>query len=181
MSSFISKRVIPVATLTLLFTTAAYAGIHLQPPGSVPAFTDGGVSLEASGLLAGLGDRSGAVVNMTASANVTATCTNPSGKTQPPGQNPAPVSITGSDTIEPGSIDHNGSAPFDVTALLASRTITGAPDCPNGKWTEFVQDLAFTSAVITVVQNGVSTTVATCTFSPPTNDGAVPASTVSCK
>src|SRR5262245_58239085 len=117
MSSFRSTRAIPATALVLLFATAAYAGIHLQPPGSEPAFTDGGVSLEASGLLAGLGNREGAVVNMTATANVTATCTNPSGQNQPPGQNPAPVSITGSDTIEPGSIDHNGNAPFDVTAF----------------------------------------------------------------
>jgi hypothetical protein len=181
MSSFANKRVITAAALVLLFGTPAYAGIHLQPPGSAPTFTDEGVALEATGLLAGLGDRSGAKVNMTAEANVTATCTNPSGQNQPPGQNPAPISVTGSETIEPGSIDHNGSAPFDVTAGLTSRTIKGAPDCPNGKWTEFVQDLAFTSAVITVVQGGVSTTVATCTFSPPTSDGTVPANTVSCK
>ena len=181
MSRFMNRRLITAAALASLLATPAYAGIHLQPPGSAPTFTDGGVSLEATGLLAGLGDRAGATVNMTAGANVTATCTNPAGQTQPPGQNPAPISISGSDKIEPGSIDHNGNAPFDVTALLASRTIKGAPECPNGKWTEFVQDLAFTSAVITVVQGGVSTTVATCTFSPATSDGTVPASTVACK
>jgi hypothetical protein len=162
----------------LLLGTAAYAASpHLK--GAV-SFTDLGVALEAAGFMAGLGTGTGAAVNMSAQANVFATCTNPSGQNQPPGQNPAPITVTGSSTIDPGSIDHNGTAPFDVIAGLTTRTISGAPDCPGGNWTEFVQDLAFTSAVISVFQNNASTTVATCTFSPPTSDGAVPASSVSC-
>jgi hypothetical protein len=48
---FTMKRVIPAAALTLLLGTAAYAAsnIHLQPPRSVPAFTDNGLSLVKSG------------------------------------------------------------------------------------------------------------------------------------
>jgi len=48
-------------------------------------------------------------------------------------------------------------------------------------WTETITDMAFTSAVVTV-QQPVGTTVltATCTFSPPTSNGPVPGSTVSC-
>src|SRR5260370_24774314 len=99
MSSFTNQRVITAAALVLLLATPAYAGIHLQPPGSAPTFTDEGVALEATGLLAGLGDRTGATVNMTAEANVTATCTNPAAQTPPTGQNPAPISVTGSETI----------------------------------------------------------------------------------
>ena len=82
--------------------------------------------------MAGLGTGFGATVNMSAQANVFA--------------------YTGSSTIDPGSIDHNGNAPFDVMAGLTNRTISGAPDCTSGSgnWTEFIEDLAFTSAVISV-------------------------------
>src|SRR5438128_2158902 len=94
------KRVIPAAALVLLFGTTAYASsVHLKPPNSSPAFTDLGLTLRASGALAGLGGGD-IVINMSATANATATCTNPgTGEHRPPGQNPAPVTVAGSQII----------------------------------------------------------------------------------
>src|SRR5215207_1778618 len=48
--------------------------------------------------------------------------------------------------------------------------IAGAPDCPNPQWTEAIQDLAFTSATLTVqLPPGTSVLTLSCTFSPATS------------
>src|SRR5689334_23028645 len=65
------------------------SSVHLKGGANAePKFTDLGLQLSASGALAGLGEGD-VLVNMSASADVVATCTNPSGANQPPGQNPA--------------------------------------------------------------------------------------------
>jgi hypothetical protein len=133
----------------------------------------------ASGDLAGLGNED-VLITLDASANPTATCTNPAGEIQPPGQNPAEVDVTGSEAIPEGEID-NGNLHFSVTTELPETPIEGAPDCPNPQWTEDITDLAFTSATITVEQPA-GTTVLTvdCTFDKPTSNGAVPGNQVTC-
>jgi hypothetical protein len=66
-----------------------------------------------------------------------------------------------------------------LAEVLASRP--GAPDCPNPKWTEAIEDLAFTSATIVVEQPaGTAVLTVTCSFAVPTEDGAVPTSDVLC-
>jgi hypothetical protein len=183
MSTFSTKRVIPAAALALFLGTAAYAAsIHLK---GAPTFVDNGLSLTAMGTVAGLGSSStGPTVFLNATANAAATCTNPSGANKPPGHNPAPVSVSGSVTINPGTIDHNGNAPFSVTTNPPSPTVN--PDsqdfaCPGSNWTETITDLAFTTADIIVA----GTHVASCTFSPVFNggtaDGTVPKNQVTCE
>ena len=184
MSSFMSKRVIPAAALMLLLGTTAYASnVHLKPPNSSPAFTDLGLDLRATGTLAGLGNGD-ILVNLTAQANATAICSNPSGTAhQPPGQNPAPVTVSGSQAI-PDTQIKNGTVSFRVTTNDPTTPIAGAPGCPNSSWTEDITDLSFTSANITVQQGAempppVVLSV-TCKFTPATSDGLVPSGTVSC-
>jgi hypothetical protein len=173
------RRMIPVATLILLLGTAAYASsVHLKPPSSEPSFLDGGLTLRASAALAGLGNQD-IVINMTAHANATATCTNAGGN-EAPGQNPAPVTVSGTQAI-PASQIKNGTVSFSVTTTPPPTPIAGAPGCPNSNWTEEITDLSFTDATITV-QQPAPTVVLTlqCTFTPATTDGPVPASDVSC-
>jgi hypothetical protein len=178
------RRTTIAALLALLVlgmtaSTAAAQNVHLKGgAGAEPSFTDGGLNLSAAGELAGLGG--GDVrVELTAQANVDATCTNPAGATQPPGQNPAPISVSGVDEIPETEIK-NGNTPFDVTTTGPVTPIPGAPDCPNRRWTEDINDLAFTSAKIEVFQAGVLVLTVDCTFSTPTTDGAVPGGNVSC-
>jgi hypothetical protein len=177
-----SKLVGIAAVATLPFAVAVYAAnVHLKPPSSSPTFIDQGLALKASGALAGLGNGD-VVINMVATANAAATCTNPgSGNTQPPGQNPAPVTVSGTQVIPQDQIK-NGNVTFAVTTLAPTTPITGAPGCPNPSWTEDITDLFFTSATITVQQPAptVVLTIA-CTFSPPTGNGVVPARNVSCE
>ena len=122
------------------------------------------------------------LVNLGATANATAVCTNPAGANQPPGQNPAPVSVAGSQAI-PASEVKNGNVAFSVTTKPPTNPIPGAPGCPNKNWTETITDLSFTGATLTVQQGSPPTTELTvsCSFAPPTSNGTVSKSQVTCR
>ena len=170
-----------VALLVMTMAGTSLAGsVHLKGGrNATPSFTDNGLTLTASGELAGLGNGD-VLVTVTATANPQATCTNPGGQSKVPGQNPAPVDVTGSVAI-PASEIKNGNTPFSVTTLAPASPIPGAPDCPNSSWSETITDMAFTSATITVEQpaGNVVLTIS-CTFSSPTSDGSVAKGSVSC-
>ena len=173
-TSFVS-----LGLVVFMASLAAAASIHMKIDHSVPTFFDLGTDLRASGELAGLANEA-LTVDLVTTGNPTATCHNPgSDNNLPPGQNPAPVQLTGTESITPDAISKNGNAPFSVDAVLASATVEGAPDCPNPNWIETITDIAFTSATVTVTQ-GSNTFTVTCTFNPPTSDGLVPAKNVSC-
>jgi hypothetical protein len=167
------------AALIMSAGSAFASSVHLKGGAhAAPSFTDNGLSLNATGALSGLGNGD-VLITLTARANVTSTCTNQGGN-QAPGQNPAPITVSGSEAIPAGEIK-NGTVSFNVNTAAPNPIIAGAPDCPNTNWTEAITNLAFTSAVITVEQPpGTTVLTVSCTFSPPTSDGSVPAGTVSC-
>lgn len=177
------RKLIPIlltvfAVVSLAATPVLAASVHLKGgANAVPSFTDLGLTLNASGNLAGLGF-SDVTVDLVAVGNPTAQCTNQGGNSAP-GQNPASVTLTGEEIIPQTDIK-NGNTPFNVTTLPPQSPVPGAPACPNTNWTETITDVAFTSATITVYQAGALVLTVACTFTPQTVDGSVPTRNISC-
>jgi hypothetical protein len=170
-----------LACATIGAATAIAQNVHLKGGANAePAFTDNGLFLSAAGELAGLGGGD-VVVSLSATGNPTADCVNPgTGEHRPPGQQPAEVTLTGVQRIPEEEIK-NGNTPFDVATQAPETPVPGAPGCPNANWTENIVDVAFTSATITVEQpEGTIVLTVTCTFSPPTGNGAVSRGDVTC-
>ena len=155
------------------------SSVHLKGGANAePSFRDNGLTLSTAGELSGLGNGD-VLVTLNAQANVSSTCTNQGGNAAP-GQNPAPTTVTGSVAI-PESEIKNGNTPFSVTTTAPTTPIPGAPGCPNPNWTESIDELAFTSATITVEQPaGTVVLTVSCTFSAPTSNGAVSRQSVTC-
>lgn len=155
------------------------ASVHLKGGANAkPNFIDRGLTLNAAASLAGLGNED-VLVTLSATAAATSTCTNQGGN-QAPGQNPAEVTVSGSQSI-PASEIKNGNTSFNVTTVAPVSPIPGAPGCPNPNWRQDITDLSFTTATITVEQPaGTLVLTVNCTFINPTTNGAVPGNNVAC-
>ena len=165
--------------MPLSIAPANAANVHLRGGANAePSFNDTGLSLSGSGALSGLGNGD-VLVTLSATADVTSSCTNQGGN-QAPGQNPAPITVTGSVSI-PASEVKNGTTSFSVATVAPAAVIPGAPDCPNANWVESIDDLAFTSITLTVEQPpGTVVLTVTCAVSDPTSDGTVSRNDVTC-
>jgi hypothetical protein len=156
------------------------SSVHLKGGANAePVFTDLGLALRAAGALSGLGNGD-IQVTLTANGTASATCTNPAGAQQPPGQNPATVTLEGTQGIPQDQIK-NGTVAFNVMTGVPVTPVPGAPGCPNPRWRLDITDVSFTSAIIDVEQPvGTLVLSLACTFSAPTTNGGVPSGNVTC-
>jgi hypothetical protein len=172
--------VVAIPGFILIAATVTFAAsVHLKGGANAePAFQDLGLTLNTAASLAGLGNED-VLVTLSATADATSTCTNQGGN-QAPGQNPADVTVSGSQSI-PAEEIKNGNVAFNVTTVAPVSPIPGAPGCPNPNWTQTIDDLLFKTATITVEQPaGTLVLTVTCTFSAPTTNGAVSRADVEC-
>jgi len=150
-----------LAGLFALTVVASAESAHFKK-GSPSAVTDNGVTFSQKASVAGLGNGDIVVTLSITNVQPTAVCVNPSGKTQPPGQNPALTTAIGGVAV-PGADIKNGTLTITVnTAAPSPNPITGAPDCPNSSWTEPITDMSITD-----------TSVATLTFYSDLNSNGV--------
>jgi hypothetical protein len=172
-------------TLGLVANAAMAASPHLKGRNPV-SFSDGGLTLSATVSYAGLGNFD-TLQELTATGNTVSTCTN-KGENAAPGQNPAPTTVSGG-TAVPADDIKNENVTISTTTGAPVTPIPGAPGCPNSNWTESIDDIAFTSATITLSQDsnengmfedGEVVLTVSCTFNPPTSDGSVPTSGFTC-
>jgi hypothetical protein len=142
---------LPLLALASAITIIALAqNVHFKK-GS-PRFTDTGKTLCATGSLVGLGNGDVTITVSSTGAATSVTCTSPGGN-EAPGQNPAPVNVTGAQVIPEDEIK-NGNVTFSVCTAQPTLGTPKQSGCPNNNWTATLTDVQFSNATVTVEQNG---------------------------
>jgi hypothetical protein len=147
------KRLLLVAMLVLaacLVPTPASAssGHFIAGGAQAPVCSDIGLQVECSGKAAGL-DGTTFEVLIEAQGVAEVECVNPAGNRAPGQDTTLPVD----GTTGPLATPRNGQSLFTVTTDSPA-PMPSTPTCPNEQWTAVVVDVAFTSALLTLLDGG---------------------------
>jgi hypothetical protein len=126
----------------------AQSGHFLEGGGNAPECTDEGTTVACDGKVAGLG---GTTFEITVDAEGIASveCTNPGGNVAP-GQDTA-VDVEG--TTGEQTTPRNGQFQFSV-ATDDPEPLPPTPTCPNDQWVPNIVDVTFTTATLTLLEDG---------------------------
>jgi hypothetical protein len=127
----------------------AESGHFLTGGGNAPECTDIGTQVTCTGKVAGLGGTT-FEIRIAAAGIASVECMNPAGN-RAPGQDTA-VNVTGS--TEPLPTPRNGQYRFSVTTDSPD-PLPPTPTCPNDQWTAEIVDVSFTTATLTLLEDGV--------------------------
>ena len=83
-------------------------------------------------------------------------CLNPAGN-RAPGQD---TEVTVSGSSGPLPTPRNGQFVFDITSVSPA-PLPATPTCPNEQWTPVITDVAFTTATLTLLEDGAVSDVIT--------------------
>jgi hypothetical protein len=142
-----------VAVFALLGLSAAPAlaqsGHFIEKGAGAPTCTDIGTQVTCTGKVAGLG---GTTFEITIEADGIAevVCTNPGGN-RAPGQD-TEVSVEGGTGPQP--TPRNGQFVFSITTD-DPEPLPPTPTCPNEQWTPEIVDVSFTTATLSLFEDGV--------------------------
>jgi hypothetical protein len=145
MKRYLLLGVVVAALLAFPGVANAQSGHFVQ----TQTCADIGTQVQCSGKVAGLG---GTTFEITVAAQGTATvvCINPGGN-RAPGQD---TSVTVSGSSGPLPTPRNGQFRYTVTSA-APGPLPPTPTCPNAQWTPVITDVTFTTATITLTEDGV--------------------------
>lgn len=138
--------VVALAVFGVLVLSATAAQAQSGHFVGTPTCTDIGTQVRCTAKVAGLG---GTTFQLDVSATGTASveCENPAGNVAP-GQS---FTTTRTGSSGPQPTPRNGSATVTVTTVAPTAP---AGSCPNAKWTATVTDVAFTTATLTLREDG---------------------------
>src|SRR5215208_3293800 len=137
--------VLTTALLALPSVAAAQSGHFVQ----TQTCSDIGTQVQCSGKVAGLGGTT-FEISVVAQGTATVVCINPGGN-RAPGQD---TTVTVSGSSGPLPTPRNGQFRYTVTSV-APGPLPATPTCPNDQWTPVITDVSFTTATITLTEDGV--------------------------
>jgi hypothetical protein len=148
------KRILAITLLSVLaifgFSAPAYAqsGHFVTGGGNAATCTDIGLQVTCTGKVAGLGGTT-FTITVVAPGIATVECINPGGN-RAPGQDTA---VTVSGTTGPLPTPRNGQYEFSITTDSPA-PLPATPTCPNDQWTPVITDVTFTTATLSLFEDG---------------------------
>ena len=142
-----------VAVFALLGLSAAPAlaqsGHFIPRGGNAPSCTDIGTQVTCTGKVAGLGGTT-FEITIEAAGIAEVVCINPGGN-RAPGQD-TEVDVAGG--TGPLPTPQNGQFVFSITTDSPD-PLPPTPTCPNNQWTPEIVDVSFTTATLSLFEDGV--------------------------
>lgn len=147
------RRVIIILTAVALvgaaaLPVAAQSGHFLTGGRNAPVCTDIGTQVRCTGSVAGLGGTT-FEIHIEATGIAEVVCINPGGN-RAPGQD---TEVTVEGGTDPQPTPRNGRYNFSITTDSPD-PLPPTPTCPNAQWTAEVVDVAFTTATLSLFENG---------------------------